>query len=623
VTLSPLKITDAGVYTLTATNGVSTEISDNAYLAVVTPGPATQSINLGGNISLTANVAFPTGAPVSYRWKQGTTLLDDGDGRTGTHEKTLTITGVAEGHAGEYTCMITMDIPGDDVVGNNGTTLLTVMQKPILSDEELSEAFETVQVAQRVNFVIPSLNNPTKFIVSGLPAGIKLDAATGRLTGQATAAKLAKGAVVAYQVKVSASNAAGVTDVKTVPWTVMPLGAAETGNFYGLISRDQPLTDELGGTLKVTVATTGAFTGTVKLASKSYAFKGALTKASAEEPFAVHADITRKTGLAPLYIDFTIGTQAYEDEELEETFAVVGSDEDGEAALTLFHSPWSAKAPATKYVGSYNTAFDPQGGDGPAGFGFAVVKVTAAGVASWSGKLADATVLTGSAPLGKGGQVAMHNMLYVNTGCAQGTSIITSSGDGSGGEPVTKLVDGGMYWVKNEQPELSKTRTYKFGFMLDNVLVIGGLYVKPGLNEPVLGLLTDALPDPNASLSFAETNGHLSGLEMWNVAISDKNAVTVETPNDFGIKLTVAAKTGNFSGSFVLKDPDPTSVAETPPTITRSVTYTGILITREDFNRGVGFFNVAELPFMNDEVEPAKKVTVTPQWSGSVTLDPQ
>ncbi|GEP42067.1 hypothetical protein BGE01nite_13580 [Brevifollis gellanilyticus] len=621
LTIGPLKTTDAGIYTLTAKSDVSTEVSDNVYLAVVTPGPATRSVPLGGNVTMTANVAFPAGTPMSYRWKQGTTLLDDGDARTGTHDKTLVITGMTGGHAGEYTCEITMHTPHNDVVGNNGPTVLAVVQKPTLNAEHLSEAFDTVQVAQSVNFVIPASNNPTKFTVSGLPAGIKLDAATGRLTGQATAAKLVRGEVVAYLLKVSASNAAGSSEIQTVEWKVMPLGAAETGNFYGLINRDQVLTDELGGTLKVTVLSTGAFTGTVKLASKTYAFKGTLTKDNDEAPFIVHASISRKTGQALLYLDFTVGTQAYEDENLEETLAVVGNDEEGEATLTVFHSPWSAKAPATQYVGSYNTAFDPQGGDGPAGFGVAVVNVTAAGIVSWSGKLADATVFTGSAPLGKGGQVAMHNMLYVNTGCVQGTSLITAGEYESLGEPVPKLLDGSVYWVKNEQPQLSTTRTYKLGFMLNDVKVIGGLYAKPGLNKPVLGLLTDALPNANASLTFAETQGHISGLEMWNVAINDKNAVTVETPNDFGIKLTVAAKTGNFSGSFVLKDPDPTSDAETPPTITRSVTYTGILITREGFNRGVGFFNVAELPFINGEVEPAKKVTVTPQWSGSVTLE--
>ena len=106
--------------------------------------------------------------------------------------------------------------------------------------------------------------------------------------------------------------------------------------------------------------------------------------------------------------------------------------------------------------------------------------------------------------------------------------------------------------------------------------------------------------------------------------ISSKNIVTPDTPNDYAMKLSLAATTGTFSGSLTLSNEDPTDFLEPIAIIKRNVSYSGILVTREDFNQGAGYFIVDDLPFMEPipDTDPPreKRVTATPQWSGSAVF---
>jgi hypothetical protein len=83
------------------------------------------------------------------------------------------------------------------------------------------------------------------------------------------------------------------------------------------------------------------------------------------------------------------------------------------------------------------------------------------------------------------------------------------------------------------------------------------------------------------------------------------------------VTLTLKAATGIISGSFTLKDNDPTDV--TPPTITvvtRSTPWYGVLVPR--LSRGVGMFQLAGLPAIGP---PKTTKTTSPTLSGQVLFE--
>jgi hypothetical protein len=89
------------------------------------------------------------------------------------------------------------------------------------------------------------------------------------------------------------------------------------------------------------------------------------------------------------------------------------------------------------------------------------------------------------------------------------------------------------------------------------------------------------------------------------------------------VKLTVtpgsgttftAGTTGSFSGSFVLKDSD-TSLTPNRA-LTRSATFTGMIVDDGTGQKGYGFFNLAEMP----TATPKTTATTTKLLSGQVEL---
>ncbi|MCX6857814.1 MAG: hypothetical protein NTV80_23255 [Verrucomicrobia bacterium] len=80
-----------------------------------------------------------------------------------------------------------------------------------------------------------------------------------------------------------------------------------------------------------------------------------------------------------------------------------------------------------------------------------------------------------------------------------------------------------------------------------------------------------------------------------------------------GITFT-AGTTGSFTGSFSLKDSD-TSITPAKD-LTRSATFTGMIVDDGTGQKGYGFFNLAEMP----TASPKTTTTTTKLLSGSVEL---
>lgn len=480
-------------------------------------------------------------------------------------------------------------------------------------------------VSGNVTDQITATNNPTSFTITNLPAAVTYNKTTGQLSGKPGAATTATKTFT-----VVASNVAGPSAAVTFNYTVTALPALSVGTFNGLIDRSTLLTGPVvgqmlkghGGSLSNLITTSaGTFTGTLKLEDKSYSMPAgsALNAAAGGNPTA-SVKILRGTAtdaIADLTFAFAIN---------KDTGELTGTLSDGiivtPVALKAWRSPWKATGtvaspanPAT--AASYTAALEldpalvgtdplsaPPGNPAnvayPQGTGYGTLTITTAGVATWSGKAADGTPLTASTMLGPNGEVPLHFLLYSSTAPANAGSL-------HGWTKITGVNLDSVApfdWLKLAQLPANTTRSYKDGFPLHNLTVIGSKYVPPTMVNLMLGLLA---PPNNAQLVFSEggikdsTLG-VSGALTQVFGISTTNVVDMPkglTNNPGTVTMTpFSATTGAISGNFTLSGSP-----------ARSVPWSGVLVPR--LSKGVGQFQLAKLP----------NPTTSPQLSGQVVLE--
>lgn len=118
-TIASAQLSDAGVYTLTVTDGANTASTTGATLTVrssspttapiITAQPSARTANTGATTSFTVTA---TGDPApSYQWRRNGTPLANGTSSSGSaiggaNTDTLTISGVTAGDAGDYTVVV-------------------------------------------------------------------------------------------------------------------------------------------------------------------------------------------------------------------------------------------------------------------------------------------------------------------------------------------------------------------------------------------------------------------------------------------------------------------------------------------------------------------------------------
>lgn len=496
--------------------------------------------------------------------------MADGGRVSGAKTKALKITGLLPEEAGNYTCQVTMTAQGNAVVGTNGDTPVIVVQRPTVEPFVLENAY----VGEDINFVIPRTNNPTSFTVSGLPSGVVVSK-TGVLSGKPKSAKLVVGVPSAYVLKVSASNTAGASAARLVNWTILPLASGAIGTFNGLVERHATLNGGLGGSIKVVTISSGGFTGTLKLGALSYPLVGALTTPPGGGNPTGRVALVRKVPLTNLTVTWTIHLDTGEMEgEIDDPIA-------DPAPLRAWRTPWSSTNKATLYAYNYTAALTPEVAAPsettaaplwPEGEGYALLAISNTGIATWSGKLADGTAITGSTTAGPHGEVALQMMLYTNTGSLRGWAMIDATGNLDN--------DGIIDWAKAAQPAKSTTRSYKGGIPLHELTLIGGRYLKPS-SGPLLGL-----PNAPANAQVQFIGGGLETDLAQAFTITDKNAVQVpsSTQNPNTVKVTLAAGTGLISGTFL----------PGPAVPKRTASFNGILVPR--LGRGAGHFLLQRLP---------------------------
>ncbi len=597
-TIPLTKTSDMGAYILTADNPVGPPVTSRpAYLGIVTPMVGTQVIKKGAALNLKATVVAPTviGMVLRYSWRRGPDVLGNGiqpNGAvvSGADKAALSITKMGMDDAGTYSCLITLDTPGNDPQIVNGETVIRVVDAPPVMDPIPLPV--TAFVGQMIDVTVSATNFPSGFQVTGLPLGLKLDVKTGRITGQPTTGskKDNVGNFIPSKITFKATNAFGTGAGLDFFMTTQPLPAGVAGSYTGLVARDTRPggTEELGGVVTFTVTGGSSVTGKLTLLGKQQPFTTSLRTAVDGLTGAVLARVSfpRPTAVtAALLVDMTLtvtpATRSISG-ELQWT-GVAGT-------FTTLMSGWQNQTvPLVTGAGLYNSALLTHSPESdlayPQGTGYLTLNVTPTGLATWGGKLSDNNTITGSSNLGPAGQVPVHLLLYTNTGSVQGWAQITGND-----------VDGTLDWFKAPQPVKSTTRSYKGGFLRHDLTVDGGKYIKPATGSILLGL--------PSSVQIGLTGGGLSPAINQAFTITTANVAQVPT-NTNNVKVTLTATTGLFTGSFT----QPGLTATTP----RKADIFGAFIPSSA--SGVGFFNLPENPDAAGETP-----TNTPMHSGAMEI---
>lgn len=590
-TLPAATVAQAGGYRLRAKNPSGEVLGGIAELGVVDGLSKSWSYIAGGTATLTVSAG---GNGLTFQWLRNDVSVIDDARITGSTTSKLVIKTISSKDAGVYRCLVTN--ASGSLLG--GANFVSVTTKPFV----VAPAFPVIMVSQFVELPVYAGNLPTRFTISGLPSGLTYSTTYGTITGRA----LKDSGSTAFQVKITASNAAGSSPTITMPLTVQALPQGATGSFLGILQRASNLnkTSDLGGRLSLTVSSNGKFTGTATIGGSSHNFAGTLDTSPSTDP--VTTVTVPRTGLSPLIIAIN-ATPA--------SLLFAGSISDDDATTT-----WTARramaSPFTGYPG-YHTAVLQLANAGdvgqeaiPQGAGYTTFTIGSTGTATGSLRLADGTAVTLSTPLRSNGDIVVFAPLYATKGSVLGTINVTT------GSPA--LVSGTLEWFK--QTLTTKTRSYDAGFPAIALNVTGARYTAPLSPQIVMGLTPTADDVPNAALEFSQGAAPDPATRL-NVQLRYSAVATrdPQTPasNPGKVTIVVTPSTGLLSGTFSLTDLDTT----TSQMLTRPAAWNGVIARDIDgVLRGFGHFQLAKMPDSN--IVPATTKDTSPKLSGKVSLRP-
>lgn len=294
-TIPVTKAADAGAFSVIADNPVDAPVpSQTAYLGLVTLSQGTQVLKKGAALSLKCTVAAPVapGVSVSYSWRRSGNVLSNGTQAnlsviTGADKAALSITKIGTEDVGNYTCLVTLNTPGNDPQVANGDTVVQVVDAvPVLNPIPLPAI---VSVSQPIDAWITASNFPTGFSLAGLPAGLKFDTKTGRLYGRPTVPSKKNAAGTAYipnKLTFKATNPFNAGPALDFSLTIEALDPTIVGTFNGVVSREGYSNFGMGGYVQITVANTGVVSGSATLAGQKHSVVGALDISVGNDPTA-------------------------------------------------------------------------------------------------------------------------------------------------------------------------------------------------------------------------------------------------------------------------------------------------------------------------------------------------
>ena len=593
---SATQLNHSGAYTCKIAGPTSTLTTTKAEIAVVDVIERVILPAAGTTVTLTTVAA---GNGLTYQWSQNGSEIE---GATG---KTLRLGPLATTNSGIYHC--TVSAPGGTLNGGR-YEVRVVDSAPILttpSDGVLPPAM----VADEYHYQLPidpAVNRSVaRYTASGLPAGLRINASTGLISGTPTVGK-----ATPYTIKVSAANSRFTTRA-TLYLTVNPLPGSVIGTYTCIVPRTYT-TQLLGGRIDLTTTKTGTFSGKLSLCTGTYPFKGKLDSDLATPSTVAGAcEIVRK-GSSPMPFSFQLDST---------TNQLVAGTLQGNTPTEFsgWRNIWSRSSAPTPFLGYHTFQIRPAnstanaGPTRPQGHGFGSFTVhPTSGTILVVGKLADGTALRTSTFIGPEGQIGIFQSLYRSSyGSLLGVANLAANAP-----PETASLTGSLTWSCNST-QLPR-RLFQSGFGPLNLTINGGLYVAPVAPGIVMALTPGELEQFTA-LFYADTNYWQS----WRADIS--LPVTIDTrsrmvplapeSNPAKVTLTFVPKTGTFSGTFQLVAPNPFA---TDQSLTRNIRYYGLIARDADGKlRGRGWFLLPELPF-----SAGQTLSTTDLRSGAVNLLP-
>lgn len=573
LTISPVRLDDAGLYKVQITNSAGSLLSPVAQLAVVDTADEIVPAAENGTLVLNAPVR---GTGLSYQWLRNNEELNNGELNrrvSGATSAKLRITKFTGTDSALFRCRVTL---GAKTV-TSGTRDVRISAPPaIIAAGSLPALITNGAVDWRASDLISQTNSQpqdaaTSFSVAKLPRGLRFDPATGRITGRPQVTGL-----TSVTISITATNVAGSGSVNvTLPFESLP--SLATGEFRGLLERNAALNRSVGGAVQLTVSALGGVSGRLFNGPTETGLSGTLDATARSRTVTCNIAIPRKR-TTPLTLSFSING---------DTGAVDGSiSADGQTAgFDGVRCPWSKDIPAAAFSGSYTAALpisvgqspNPIGSepDYPQGDGYLVVKVGATGTVSINGRLADGNKVALRTLLGTNGEIPLFLAAYGKAGSAEGWATISTG---------NRFVDGTLSFFKNP---LNGTRSYKQGIPLHNLTAIGGLWTDPA---PALVLgITDNGTDNNAQLAFTRAAINVAGLYAPDVRLKSSGGIALPSSNPEKLALKITPATGEFSGSFARL------VSGKP--VAPAASFFGVIVTR--MNEGRGHFNLALAPDSN------------------------
>ncbi|MGB8166815.1 MAG: CAP domain-containing protein [Chthoniobacteraceae bacterium] len=320
------------------------------------------------------------------------------------------------------------------------------------------------------------------------------------------------------------------------------------GAYNGLVQAEEP-THASSGFLKLSMGVTGAFSGRIALGGKAYAFNGKFDRAGAAQV------VIRRPQLPSLTLSLTLDLN-------EGAKQITGTVTDGTFVAALA-ADQALPAPGKHFAGGrYTISLPPNSTQtsvaAPTSPGAALLVVSAAGVATLSGTLADGRVFTASATVSKDGVLPIYVPLLSGTGSVAGRAIFNAA---------TGALDGTLRWTK---PERLTDRYFPAAFAT-GIEVIGARYVPP--KPGVIALTVAAMPG-NTALQLS--GGDLQNTMQQLATLSSTNVITILDPELPKLVLAITPATGRFTGSFL------------HPITNATSRISGVIL--QDRNAAAGFF---------------------------------
>jgi hypothetical protein len=457
--------------------------------------------------------------------------------------------------------------------------LLSLIAPPVIANAGTASAMVGVPFSMPVQVLSETL--PT-VRVTGLPAGLKFDAAARVISGVPTS--VPRGGIAT--VRIAASNVRGSAAEALIPITVVPLAARAQGTFDGVaLEAADADTDAVKGLFTLTVAASGRMTAKATVQAGNYSFKSASWSAESNGVFYATLRTTRgETVSLALDTAATWNTAALQGtltggafgageflmQGQRNAFLGAGSPDHAAAtgALAGFKGYYTVALPALGPIEVNGAA-----GNEPLGSGYLTMTIKAGGTVALAGKLADGTAVSGSAKLmvlGVRAYVPLFFPLNGGRGVFSGLLEIAPAVDAGPEDNVIVPADGFLQLWR--YPGKAPTQTEdRFGL---SVGLRGGYYgplaslatyygtaaftaQAPGVDyayvsgaysttaEPVLAAL------PNVPLVFNARTGAVS-LPAGGLPVNTGGAYVYAPENPAAATLAANRTTGLFSGRFNL-----------------------------------------------------------------------